>query len=156
MTPFFSTPERLAALAAEAARWPGTPFVHFGAIPGRSGGASCHCLAHAVLTGAGFVIEDPLPRVRVTWARQHTGGLMLPWLRARGTLFEERPLEVGQIQPGDLLIANIGELSEHHCAVAVPGQQILHTLRREGAHLTALGDPVVRAITVGIFRPVCR
>jgi cell wall-associated NlpC family hydrolase len=155
MTPFFSTPERLAALSASAEKWPGTPFVHWGAVPGKDGGASCHCLAAAVLAGAGFSVPEPMPRARVTRARQHTGGLMLPWLRARGTLFAEiAPIAISSVQPGDLLIANLGDLSEHHCGVALPGEQLIHTLRQKGAHLTALGDPQTARTLVGIFRPL--
>lgn len=154
MTPFFSTSPRLEALAAEAARWPGTPFANFGAVAGPDGGASCHCLAGAVLSGSGFAVEQ-LPRVRVTWGQQNNGGLMLPWLRARGSLFFEiTPCEISALAPGDLLVANLGELCEHHIGLCVPGGSVLHTLRKGGARLTGIADPFLKSVLVAIFRPI--
>ena len=155
MNAFFSTSERVQALERSAAIWPGTPFCHHGAVPGKSGGASCHCLANAVLKGAGFDLAEELPRVRVTWGRQHTGGLMLPYFRARGIKFAEiTPVSIDAILPGDVLVANIGELCEHHCGVALTGQKLIHTLRATGAHFTAFGDPFLKASLVAIFRPL--
>jgi hypothetical protein len=159
-TPFFSTPARLAALTTEAERWIGTPFINYGAVCGKTGGASCHCLAQAILAGAGFFVDEQLPRVRVTWARHHTGGLMIPWLRARGTIFAEiTPMKAESIWAGDLLVANLNELCENHSGVAVqrngvPGLSVVHTLRGQGAHYTGLGDTAFKSVLAAIFRPL--
>ena len=154
ITPFFSWPANVTALAAEAAKWPGTPFAHYGAVAGPKGGASCHCLVGAILNGVGFKVET-LPRVRVTWAKHHTGGLMLPWFRARGTSFAEiKPPFVASILPGDVIIAHLDGLCAHHCGLALPGEQIIHCLPKLGVHTTALGDPNLHTKIAGVFRPL--
>lgn len=165
-TPFFSTPARLEALRAEAGRWPGTPFINYGAIAGLRGGASCHCLAGGVLAGAGWSIGEELPRIPPNYASQTTDGVMLPWLRDRPAKLQEiAPATVEAILPGDVIVAKLG-LCEHHLGLALPAGVVhpdgrtlgaglvLHTLRRIGAHVIAIGDPNFAANFVALFRPL--
>ena len=155
MNAYFTTPERLQALATEAARWPGTPFVSYGAFPGPRGGASCHCLCGAVLAGAGWTVGEVLPRYKVNHAQHHAEGVMLPWLRARPEKFAEiAPASIELLLPGDLAISPLDGLCDHHMGVAIPGGRVLHTLRRRGAHTIERSDPALRAYLTAIFRPL--
>lgn len=156
-TPFFSKPHELFVLGSAAAQWKGTPFAHYGAVPGEAGGVSCHCLAGAIYAAAGFDVGEPLPRFRVNRGRQHVRGVMLDWLRSRGTLFQEiTPATVENVLPGDLLVANIDGPSAHHCGVALPGGVVIHALKVGGVQITSLQDPLLSTVIVGIFRPLAK
>jgi len=164
--PFFSTPERIEALRVEAGRWPGTPFINYGAVAGGAGGASCHCLAAAMLAGAGWRLGEALPRIPVNYASQTSDSVMLPWLRARPEKLQEIvPADLASILPGDLIVAKL-DLCEHHLGTALPAGVVhpdgrvlgdglvLHTLRRIGAHVIGIGDPFFTSNFVALFRPL--
>jgi|GEM_PF-1075179 hypothetical protein len=155
--PFFRTPERLAALEAAAQAWVGTPFAHNGCVRGPLGGACCHGLAWGVLADAGWAFGEAMPLGKASHARHHREEIILPWLRARcgsgGLLAEISPVEVAQLQPGDITTHRFG-LCTHHVALVVPGGFLLETWSRRSAGLRTLADATATKRMTAIFRPL--
>ena len=147
-TPYFSTPERLAALRTAADAWLDTPYVQSGAVC--RNGASCHRLAGAVLLDAGY----PLPTVpeRGRMLRTAFAGAMQAWFAAHPEHFA--PVHAGEAPaPGDLLVANLG-IGHIGLCVGGPGPQILQVLLSMPAHYVSWADPAVRATVISIYRPL--
>lgn len=152
--PFFSTPERRAALTAAVARWEGTPFAHNGTVPGIDGGVSCHGLVWGVLASAGWVLPEPLPIGRADHARHSREEIMLPWLRARPQLFQEiTPAEVRSLQPGDVMTHRF-LMCSHHLTLATADGRMLEVWGGKRAGCRALGDADTTKRLTGIFRPL--
>ncbi len=159
MTPFFSTPERVAALRTVAERWVKTPFAPGGtAVCGRRGGASCHRLVIAIEAEAGVpwgqeeVADAPLNR-----AAHHHGSLMAEWLRSHGDRFAEISAAAGEladvVQPGDVLLIRHG-IGIHHAAAALDRGEIIQTLQGIGAHIVQPVERKQRQRLWAVFRPL--
>ena len=147
MTPFFSTPERIARLREVVQEWIGTPYVQSGAIKGN--GASCHRLAGAVLAEAGF----PLPAV------PDRGGLRMreyidamdTWLAGHPESFQ--PVALHELQAGDVIVCKLG-IGHIALFVGGDGAEVLQVLRNAPAHCVSFNDPSVRQYARAAWRPV--
>src|SRR4051812_49016251 len=100
MIGWFNTPERVAALKAEAWRWVGTPFFANSDTPGPNGGVSCQKLASAIYKAVGCC-EVETPEVQMSHARFSREGLLEPFM-AKQTKFA-RLASNGDLQAGDLV-----------------------------------------------------
>lgn len=159
MTPFFTTPERIAALRLAAERWTRTPFAPAGAVWGPRGGACCHRLAIAVEGEAGVPFSQAeVPDAPLNRAAHHPGSLMADWLRAHGARFAEitasTPEQLSElVQPGDILLIRHG-VGVHHAAVALDRGEVLQTLQGIGAHIAQPVDRRMRQRLWAVFRPL--
>jgi hypothetical protein len=156
-TPFFNTPERLAALDAAWPLWMGTPFAHLRRgvpVRGPRGGANCHALCWGVLTDAGWSMPIDLPLVSSNHAKHHTEEIMLEWFRAHPQIFLEiTPAEVALLQPGDLIPQKYG-LVTHHLSLTVTRSLIIETFSGKQAGTRALADADATKRMQAIFRPL--
>jgi cell wall-associated NlpC family hydrolase len=141
---YFRTPERLHALTDAVQEWIGTPYVGSGAI--KRNGASCHRLAGAVLTEAGFEVRPP--EKNQTGLRQFTA-TMEAWLDA-SPQFSRLPTR-SDIQPGDVLLCEYGI---GHIALAVGDGGAMQVLRHQPAHIVQLADPNVAKRILVVYRPI--
>jgi hypothetical protein len=153
MSDYFSAQfDRLLRLAICADAWLGTPYVVSGAV--RGSGASCHCLAAAVLSDAGWRFPPPPPR-GLTRLREYTAS-MRAWLDSLPEYFAPipltHPLLPDTLQPGDVLLC---ELGCGHIALYLggPDAEALQVLRHTPAHVVSLHDPQVPAHILAAYRP---
>ena len=146
MTPYFAEPSRCSTLESAAAAWLGTPYVQSGAV--RGSGASCHMLAAAVLTDAGYPIAPP-PR-GTTKLREYTA-TMRAWLDGQPERLA--PVALDALQPGDILLCEIG-IGHIALYLGGPERRALQVLRQSPAHYVSLGDPQAREHVLGAWRPL--
>lgn len=147
MTPYFSTPERLAALEAAAFAWLGTPYVHSGAV--RGNGASCHMLAAAVLRDAGYPMPPPPERGTIR-LRDYTA-TMRAWLDGQPERFALVGLD--SLAAGDILLCEIG-IGHIGLFLGDPGARALQVLRHTPTHTVCLNSPHERACVLAAYRPL--
>ena len=147
-TPYFATPERIAALDSAASAWLGTPYVQSGAV--RGNGASCHRLADAVLVDSGY----PMPPVPERGAIRRAGfvAAMLAWFESHPEHFAPVPLDEMPVA-GDLLVADLG-CGHIGLCLGGPGPRILQVLFSAPAHYATYADPRLRACLRAIYRPL--
>jgi len=147
MTPWFSSPPRIAALESAAASWIGTPYVQSGAV--RGCGASGHRLASAVLMEAGFPVPT-VPERGGTRLREYTLA-MRRWLDGAQTHFAAISLD--DLAPGDVLLCEIG-IGHIGLFLGGHGARALQVLRTAPTHIVSINDPQVRAHLVAAYRPI--
>ena len=147
MMPYFTTPERIAALEEAASAWLGTPYVISGAV--RGSGASCHMLAAAVLRDAGYPM--PLPPERgVTRLREYTA-TMRAWLDGHPECFA--PIGLDALAAGDILLCEIG-IGHIGLYLGDPGARALQVLRHTPTHTICLNSLHERACVLAAYRPL--
>src|SRR4051794_15816276 len=104
--PYFSTPERIAALVAEAKLWKGTPWC--ANSEARGSGVSCHNLPRSIYIAVGaLTIEFPKIVASPNATRHTKQSVMEPFLDSRPEFAriergETGLLLPGLLQPGDL------------------------------------------------------
>jgi hypothetical protein len=153
--PFFSTPDRIAALRAAAERWQGTPFAPAAAVCGPRGGACCHRLVIAILAEAGFPFDQSeVPDAPLNRATHHKGSMMADWLQAHPDRFDEIPLPTpAVIQPGQIALLRLG-IGAHHSMIALDRRECLQTWQGIGAHISSLDDPRIAKRLLALFTPL--
>lgn len=127
--PFYSAPDRLAALRSAAARWLGTPFRASSRVCGPGGGVDCVRLAYAVHLEAGAFEPFEVGSLPLDWHRHHDESGILAFfgqehVRSRLKMYdpEDTPAE------GDLVTVRIGRC-DHHLGTVVDlggGPGLLH------------------------------
>ena len=142
--PFFEAPDRVAVLVRCAESWVGTPYVVSGAV--RGSGASCHRLAGAVLSDAGFHVDPP--EKGATRLREFTAA-MRDWLDRQPNL--ERVEDPTKVLAGDIILSEIGI---GHIALVLDGGAILQVLRSAPTHIVSISDPNVRSRVLAAYRPM--
>jgi len=154
-TPFFSTPERLAALRAAADAWDGTPWAAGSCVKGERGGVCCHRLVMAVIAEAGFPItQTEIPNGTLNRATHFAGSVIADGLRNMPDRFEEiAPAEWSALRAGDLFTIRLG-LGSHHIAVMADHETVCHSWQGVGAHLERIADPKLQKRVTHIFRPI--
>ncbi len=141
------SPEEIALLEEEAARWVGTPWMDNSASPGV--GVCCHRLVVAVYVGAGWLAAFDPPRATGGWARYANLSLMRTWLDSDEGRARFREVQIRQ--DGDLCLVKAGHV-EHHLAIALPGNRYLHA-PASGVEIVA-GRPAFAAVLRGLWRPI--
>ncbi len=136
MIPFFSQPEKVRTLEAEAARWIGTPFVPFQGIC--QGGCDCVHLVYQLARACGFPHEFAPPRYTLD-ATAHRGESMLrDYLESVPgcvPIKEKEPL-----MPGDLVTFVMGR-APHHLGMMVKPPLFIHSMRGLGTAFAQINDP---------------
>lgn len=151
MTPFFSTPDRIAALRAAATEWLGTPFMPNAAVKGV--GVSCQKLVGAVYQQAGCIAADfEIPEGPMDWSHAHTDSLVTAFLTLQPNFAEVTPL---QPSPGDLLGFRIGGCINHCGVLLTSAGHFLHCLRdSQGVRLSNVNDATYRQRLEKVWRPL--
>ena len=151
MKPLFDE-SNWAALEAIAQRWVGTPFAPGGAVCGPRGGASCGRMVVAILSESGLPItQQEFPDTPLNRATHYPGSVMSDLLRALPERFFESTAK--DIQPGDILIIKLG-IGAHHAGIALPGQRVIHSWQKEGAHINRWDEPRLTKRIYSVFRPL--
>ena len=150
--PWFSTPERLARLAAEALLWQGTPFFPNSSTPGPRGGVSCHKLVAALYRGAGFCDVD-VPDVPMSHARFCGTSLVEEFMAGRPEFQRFTIANAATVQPGDLLGFRLHR-SVHHLGVCVWPGVFVHAIEHLGTTQSALADPTWGKRLAALWRPI--
>lgn len=150
MKPFFNNPERIAALAAEAERWRGTPWCANSDAPGPQGGVSCHNLPRAVYIATNALTES-FPKI-VGYPNRHAKQSVIePFLDSRPEFIRVEPSE---IRPGDLLGLNIFRCVDH-LGVLLNGSDFIHVLMHKLTTIDSLThDPTWSSRLSAAWRPI--
>lgn len=129
MTPFYSTPERIAALDAQVRLWMGTPFRAGSAVAGPLGGVDCVGLQAAIHTATGATQAIELPRKPLDWHLHHDNSAILDFFHAPEIRQKLQRIEsYDAYLHGDLMAVRTG-LCEHHLGTWLNdsrGQHLLH------------------------------
>lgn len=172
---YYDSPERIAALQVAAAALAGTPFFPNSEAPGPRGGIDCVHLLHWLYRESGAVDQVEIPRQTMDWGQHAERSLLIeafdtwPHLRERFTCVWRRAPEtfgdaafsppVEAILPGDALCFLAGKVP-HHGGAALPGGDVIHTLKSPGAHIMQLKAVVrgwrVLGFLAAIYRPLPR
>jgi cell wall-associated NlpC family hydrolase len=143
MTPYFDRPERLAALALEADRWVGTPWVFGSEAVGK--GTDCVRLCRSI-----YVATGALPASFALPTRSfHSKNLpVVKEFLAACPLFAA---VTGPLAPGDLLIFADSRI---HFGVVLDDQTFVHCLKSPGTELHHLHDAACMARLDSAWRPI--
>lgn len=117
MKTYFSTPERIAALSAEARSWLGTPFAAHAMVKG--GGADCVSLVAGIFLGIGALKSAELGNYALD-----DGARLTAWFDARPEFSRLGPGETKQA--GDVLEMNYGAF--RHAALMLSEAEFIHVL----------------------------
>jgi cell wall-associated NlpC family hydrolase len=147
MTPYFSTPDRLARLRAVAAAWIGTPFMPNAAVCGK--GVSCQMLAGRVLIEAGALPEGfVIPGGEMAWSAANKVSLIVDFIDTQPAL-----RVVATPLPGDVVGFKIGGCI-HHVGVVVFGSQFIHCWRGAGCRYGDLNEAAFLPRLARVWRPM--
>ena len=141
---WFSTPERLASLHAEALSWVGTPWFPNSSTKGQ--GVSCQKLACEIYRAIGCV-DTEVPEVPMSHARFSSESLLEKWVSARPD-FSRVDAPMG----GDLLGFRIGR-TVHHCGIYLGRGEFIHAIDHIGTVISQLNDATWSSRLAFIWRP---
>lgn len=181
---WFNTPDRIAALEAEAVSWLRTPFVENGEVKGRKGAVSCHTLAAGIYRAVGFLPADfETPRGQVHKLTKSAPQAILDFVDADpsvagrfANVIEDhiRPEQASEGEraewadrlseaclPGDLIALKHGGESENadvlkHLGIVLPQRRFVHVLRVIGVRISSLDDVTYTKHIAALRRPVLR
>jgi cell wall-associated NlpC family hydrolase len=148
MTPYFSTPERLAALRAHAEQWLGTPFAAHAMV--RGAGVDCVHLGAALYMACGVFTEFSPPNYSLDAGAHQADSQVVGWLDSH-PCFLRFPVPL----PGDCLCFRFGK-SEHHIGVLVDGAKFIHALPRRSVMFGSLRESYYAHRLAAIYRPMER
>lgn len=162
MTPFFQTPEQLAALYAEAQSWEGTPFFAHSCAKGPTGGVDCVNLVQEILATQGAIERQTFPVYPMDWADHQAESIVLGTF-ANSPHFAERftplPFPGTDPLPGDVLCFFLGRCV-HHIGIMIDARHFIHAMQPTGAAImpldVAFGSRRVIGKIVRIYRPTSR
>lgn len=151
MKPWYSTPDRIAALVKAAAAWRGTPFLGNSCSRGPRGGVSCQMLAAALYRESGFGAIDA-PGVPMSHGAHQKESILTRYMEGRPDFV---PIAVREkpVMPGDLLGFRIGGTT-HHMGVALEEGTFIHAIEGRGTVVSLLSDPTWKARLTHQWRPV--
>lgn len=153
--PFYTTPERTAALAIEAELWLGTPWCANSEALGVRGGVSCHNLPRALYIRTG-ALAPSFPKIQGKPNRHARRSDMETFLDARPE-FERVPIEGPLkeiVQTGDLLGLRIYHCVDH-LGVCV-GSSFIHVLMHKHTSLDLFRVSPWAERVKAIWRPIER
>ncbi|MBI3878965.1 MAG: hypothetical protein HY301_02745 [Verrucomicrobia bacterium] len=171
MTPYFNTPEKLAALAVEQSSWAGTPWHRNAALKGV--GADCVQWIGAGLVNVGHLPHFTPPRYNVDGGHHESDSALVTWLAQQGKFFARvdlaeasvggcvncgaapNPPRLYQCEPGDVLCfcLHTGRIEWHAGWFRGEGK-VLHTLEGHSIVEQSLGDSTYNRRLKAVFRPV--
>jgi cell wall-associated NlpC family hydrolase len=151
METWFNTPERIAALEIEAARWFGTPFFPNGDTPGPRGGVSCQKLCSEIYKRAGWkAIEVPeVPMSHARFARGAANSLVMEFMDS----CPHFNLALLPVLPGDMLGFRLGSVI-HHCGVALGEGMFIHAIDHLGVVRALVADAIWSSRLAAVWRPI--
>lgn len=151
---WFNTAERIAALESEALSWVRTPFVENCAVKGARGGVSCHFLAAAIYSAAGFLPGFVAPRGYVHKLTKSAPEAILEFVDADPALAGRfaRVDDLSAPLPGDLIaLESAGVLK--HLGIVISQRSFVHVLRVIGVRVSHLDDATYCKHIAALRRP---
>lgn len=146
-TPFYGSPETVAALVAEAQRWIGTPFRYGSCVRGAGGGVDCTHLCYAVHLACGAFAPFEVPSAPLNWHQHHDESIMLDFLRAPEAAGRLKHIDRDDpTMTGDLAVVRVSR-TEHHMGTVLrleSGAFLLHVPLNHPVQLSPLADPAMR------------
>jgi hypothetical protein len=156
MTPFYSTPERKAALSTQARLWIGTPFRAGSAVLGRFGGVDCVGLAHEIHVATGACKPHAIERNILDWHLHHVESPIIAFFRqeeVRGRLRhvhrEDPPMH------GDIVVIRVGANEGYHVGTFLDdqlGRHLLHVPIGLTVQRWSIGVPPLAGHIASIWR----
>lgn len=156
---YYDSPEKLSALRHAAGQLVGTPFFANSEAPGRDGGIDCVHALNWIHRTCGAIGPVEIPRQRMDHGQHSEQSLLIaafetwPELRTRFALVPDAA--PADLLPGDCLCFRAGKVP-HHGGVLVAGQDMLHVLKGDGAHLMHLGAVIRGRAILGYLAAVYR
>ena len=148
---WYNTPERIAALQAEALTWKGTPWGQNSCVKGVGGGVACHKLPPAIQRDSGFPFLLEIPDGPPGWSMHNEGSLIADFLDARP---EFASIELPTVlQPGDIIGLHLGK-GVHHAGLVLPGNRFIHVWSRIGVLISELADSTYSTRLKRAWRPL--
>lgn len=128
---WYSTPERIAALEAEAGRWVGTPFRLGSHVCGAGGGVDCANLLSELHFSTGCMERFALPSISPR-SFVHDGGSSLLAVFDQVAAGRFLPVAEGEpVLPGDALFIRYGATLQHMVTMLGRGECV-HAMVRTG------------------------
>lgn len=159
---WFSTPERIAALEAEALSWVRTPFVENCAVKGKRGGVSCHFLTARIYQAVRFLPATfVIPRGYVHKLTKSAPEAILDFVDADPSVagLFARVDDLSAPMPGDLIaLKHGGEMQNadvlKHLGIVLPQRRFVHVLRVIGVRISSLDDVTYTKHIASLRRPL--
>ena len=152
-TPFFSVPSHQTRLREAALSWVGTPFHEHGAVKGPAGGVSCVSLVYALSLEIGIIKdgEIDIPKTPINWHKHNDVSLLGKFFRRSEIKnhIRRKDIEDGLLI-GDLIPIEVG-FSDHHLAMLISEDEIIHCHRIKGVLTTSL-ENVKELLTGSVYR----
>jgi hypothetical protein len=141
-TPFFNSPEKISALAVEARRWIGTPFMANSSACGKDGGVSCHGLPFAVFNNLGGLPPDFVLPSGAPCGTRYTAVSVMESFLDKCPNFESVNYPVAPLLAGDLLGFQIFRCVDHLGVLLAPekGSPFIDVLIHKHAGINLLAD----------------
>lgn len=156
---YYDSPERLSALRRAAGQLIGTPFYANSEAPGRDGGIDCVHALNWIHRTCGAIGPLEIPPQTMDHGAHSDHSLLIeafetwPGLCTR---FARLPdCLPANLLPGDCLCFRAGKVP-HHGGVLVNARDLLHVLKRDGAHLIQLGAVIRGRNLLGYLAAVYR
>jgi cell wall-associated NlpC family hydrolase len=158
---FFDTPERKALLFQSAQTVIGTPFFANSEAPGELGGMDCVHLLNYVYRSCGVIGPLSWPDKAMDWAQHNEKSILIEafdtWPELTSNFVLIPSVDIRDLLLGDALMFKMEKVS-HHSGVYLGDGDILHTLKKRGAH-TIRYDLVLRGKSVlgylvAAYRPI--
>ncbi len=151
--PYFSTPERIAALRAEVGRWIGTPFAAHANICGA--GVDCVQFAAAVFLKLGIIKSFEPGRYTLDGGLHSKTSALVTWFE---TSVDFMAIDPATAVAGDILCFASTKYARpaiaHHAAISLGNRGFAHAMPRYGVQYRSLSDPVWTRLLTCAFRPV--
>ena len=169
---YYNSPEKLAALRIAAAQVVGTPFFANSEAPGKAGGIDCVHGLNWIYRITGAIGPIAIPRQRMDHGQHSKRSLLIeafdtwPELTTRFACIWRAPADTSSADlkpptsdflPGDALCFLAGHVP-HHGGLLLESGDLLHVLKRDGAHTIQL-TAVIRGWRIlghlaAVYRPL--
>lgn len=127
-TPYYNTPERVAALVAECETWRHTPFGKGPGVKGPRGGVDCIRIfihLHQATGALGEIDEATIPSYSITWSQHNTTSPLVDWMVEHGWLALDGEGQAVST-PKALVIRDRADLLPGDGTLFAPGKSIHH------------------------------
>lgn len=156
---YYDSPEKLRALRAAAAQLVGTPFFANSEAPGPAGGIDCVHALNWIHRTCGAIGPVEIPRQTMDHGAHSEQSLLIEafetWPALRPRFARVPDCLPANLLPGDCLCFRAGKVP-HHGGVLIHAQDLLHVLKRDGAHLIQLGAAIRGRRLLGYLAAVYR
>ena len=151
MTPYFSTPFRVAKLQTEARRWLTTPFMAHHMIAGV--GADCVGLAAGIYNAVGVKAPTDWPAYSVGSGAYLDASKVVDVVDKSRAFKSVEPVELDSLLPGDLMGFKIGKAVIHHVGIFLGDGLFVHCVKPSGVTRERIMELAWKRRLEKIWRP---